>query len=284
MTYVDRVFVLLLGLLTVAVAGCASAPAQTIKEKTNLCTDPATYPRPVFDQSDLSAEQIASMFKNPADASELLNNLKLVVDQDLLVQPAFFDDAVLLKLFGASEIAWENPLTRAPGDPIEYGPWRIANIKSMHGGLSTATARVTVARRCVTWREPFPPFAYWPPITSNRGTMVVNVSSVDDIYVGAVKKVFGANPYESTYFSETEFDGAVTRSQPGALLYEYREKELASFSKHFVRFIPQQNRRERPQVSDSRRIYSDATRINSIDIQQDERDPSPHMPCQPCPE
>jgi hypothetical protein len=34
------------------------------------------------------------------------SNIKLLAERDLLVQSALFDDEVLLKVFGASEISW----------------------------------------------------------------------------------------------------------------------------------------------------------------------------------
>jgi hypothetical protein len=59
-----------------------------------------------------SAEDISGLFDRPSNVAQLLHNLKVAVDRRLLVQPAFDNDAVLMKVFAGSAIE------RPPSNPV----------------------------------------------------------------------------------------------------------------------------------------------------------------------
>jgi hypothetical protein len=48
------------------------------------------------------------MFESPQDISQLLRNLKVVADRGLLLQPAFYDEAILLKFFHGSKVTFSD--------------------------------------------------------------------------------------------------------------------------------------------------------------------------------
>jgi hypothetical protein len=56
----------------------------------------------------LRAREISAMFERPTSMGQLLHNIKIVVDADLLVQPHFFEQSVILKVFGASSVKWQS--------------------------------------------------------------------------------------------------------------------------------------------------------------------------------
>jgi hypothetical protein len=70
-------------------------------------------PDPGHDQQSgsISAKDISEQFDRPSNVAQLLHNLKTAVDRRLLVQPAFDNDEVLMKVFAGSAIE------RSPSGP-----------------------------------------------------------------------------------------------------------------------------------------------------------------------
>jgi hypothetical protein len=64
----------------------------------------ASSPMPQPPNEAYSTEQMSTLFERPGDVVQLLHNLKIAVDRDLLLQPAFDDDALLMKVFAGSAI------------------------------------------------------------------------------------------------------------------------------------------------------------------------------------
>src|SRR6185312_3885768 len=62
---------------------------------------------PHVPRQEYSAEQIRSLFRRPASFGELLRNLKVAVDDDLILQPAFNDDALLETFFAGVAVRRE---------------------------------------------------------------------------------------------------------------------------------------------------------------------------------
>jgi hypothetical protein len=52
-----------------------------------------------------SVTEIERMFRRPKSTEDLLRNMKLAFDRSLLVQPAFFDPAVLKEFFGGTTVS-----------------------------------------------------------------------------------------------------------------------------------------------------------------------------------
>jgi hypothetical protein len=246
--------------------------------KKNVCVDPDNYPPLAFDLPQLTASQILTLFNSPSTVRELLRNVRLVSERDLLVQSAFFEDDVLLKFFGASQITWENTqrgvVYSTPYPQSAIGPTRVAHVKALHGPLANVTVRVVSGLYCMGWRRiPFPPGNWWPPVTYSSGYMQIEVSSVEDLDVGMVKDVFGLDPAEAPYSSIEEFGGGV--SFPANLTYENaaKERRSAPFDVHKVEFIPQQTGNMRPvRPGSGRRVFADETKVIAINITQRERE------------
>jgi hypothetical protein len=60
-------------------------------------------------RTNLSGAAIAAMVERPQTVKQLLENMKIAVDRDLLVQKRFYDTAVLMRFFAATSIAWHKP-------------------------------------------------------------------------------------------------------------------------------------------------------------------------------
>jgi len=93
-------------LLCLSTVACLSAAAVTVhaenadaaSKHANACTRSSVgSPKP-------SVSQLEAMFNRPANAPDLLHNLKLAFDRDWLLQPSFYDDAILLKFFDGQRV------------------------------------------------------------------------------------------------------------------------------------------------------------------------------------
>ena len=65
-----------------------------------------------------SVTDLKAMAKQPNTVFELLQNLKLVWERDLLLQPAFFDESALEAFFGASRLTWGTTFSPDPGNGV----------------------------------------------------------------------------------------------------------------------------------------------------------------------
>ncbi len=54
----------------------------------------------------LQSAEFEKLYEQPASADALLQNLKVIVDADLLAQPTFFDDANIKRVFGVESVSW----------------------------------------------------------------------------------------------------------------------------------------------------------------------------------
>jgi hypothetical protein len=57
-------------------------------------------------ESPYSAASIAARVPNPMSVDQFLLNIRLALDKDFLLQPAFYDDTVLHKYFGGGAVEW----------------------------------------------------------------------------------------------------------------------------------------------------------------------------------
>lgn len=245
--------------------------ADTLK---HVCSDPAQYPQRAFNTSQLSAADIKVLIKSPTTARELLSNLQVLQTHDLLVQEAFFEDDVLMTFFGAKEVVWEateRPLTHL-NSPVAFGPNQLAHVRALKGGLSEITVRVISGRTCMGWHQmPFPPGAWWPPVTYHAGSIRIEISPPSLITVGLVRETFGPNPEEEESFFLEEFGGGV--SFPPRITYVDHQKTLESepFSNHSIQFIPDRPGNERPRPA-GKYLFPDETNVVAIEVVQRERD------------
>jgi hypothetical protein len=129
-----------------------------------------------------TAEKIAAMFKRPTNARELLQNLKIVVDRDLLLQPAFGENALLMKIFAGSAVKDEAPskydqtAARRVSVTIDDAHFPEMTV-SLHFGLANDGAQTGIT----------------PQRARRFGWIEMSVASVPGFDVREVRDVFGQN-------------------------------------------------------------------------------------------
>jgi hypothetical protein len=152
---------------------------------------PRAYPFPTD-----SAQQLAAMFRRPTGVTELLWNLKLVLDRHLLVQPAFFEDDVLLKLFGGTTVEWVEPGTPDVAGDWVIKPTRIARVTVAGGIFAGMKVNVGLNHKCLNRRiDPLHPGSYIPQHTYDAGYIRLRFEPIDGFTLGAVRRVFGPNSW-----------------------------------------------------------------------------------------
>jgi hypothetical protein len=250
----------------VFLAGCHVTTAR------NLCNDPTVIPRPALAAPVLSAAEIGELLVDPTGRDELLANIKLAAEKDLLIQPAFFEDAVLKKFFGASEVQWTITQPRHVYSTSTMGPVRHAHVSGMRGSLVGVTAEVQTFPTC-TGEFPqlvhAPPPEYKPPLIFVTSWAVVSTKSLQDLDVGSVREVFGASTEEQEGWCNDE--GFAAYCSANSLIYRDQEKlgtYPVPFGKHEVEFTPSRP----PTRSADRRTahFADDINIDLITVRQNE--------------
>ena len=159
------------------------------------CADLSAPPSPAYPMPAYTVPQMAALFEPPTDVPALLTNLKVVFDRHLLAQPSFFDDEVLLKVFGGTHVQWVPPGTPHMGDWV-IKPTRIARIQ-LRGLFSSMKTEVGLNHKCLAPKTPDvngnPPRA---PHTYDSGYIRLTFEPIEGFTVGAVRGVFEANLME----------------------------------------------------------------------------------------
>jgi hypothetical protein len=136
-----------------------------------------------------SAQEIGAMFKRPKDIEGLLWNLKLAWDKKLLVQPRFYDDQTLMRLFNATAIVWEMP----PADVSPDFTIKKATVtldRTLFAGVPLAVQWTHELAKA----QPHPekPGVLLAGYIQDTGGISMNVESLPGFTWGAVVRVFGS--------------------------------------------------------------------------------------------
>ena len=120
-------------LMTIYFAAIAFTALQTSAADRHACPDDDVLAR--YGQNELDTEQLTALANRPATISDLLRNLKVIFDQDLLVQPALFEEATLASIFDATVTQVE-----------DRGDSRTVHLRSASQDVVT---QATSRRKCV---------------------------------------------------------------------------------------------------------------------------------------
>ena len=158
------------------------------------CPTGAPEPAPAYPLPVHSANEIAALFTPPRTNAELLSNLKIVLEEQLLAQPAFFDDEVLRAAFNTSDIQWVKPGTPGVASERVTKPTRIARIRFDAGSrFAGFNVDVGVNHKCLGRRaHPFRPDAVIPAHTYDSGYIYIHPNGPATLTVGEVQRVFGS--------------------------------------------------------------------------------------------
>jgi hypothetical protein len=91
------------GWAALALSGIALAQTGSATSD-HLASDKPAFNPPPESLKQYSAKEINTMVERPTTVSQLLRNIKVVMDRDLLLQQGFFDDANLVKFFNGTHI------------------------------------------------------------------------------------------------------------------------------------------------------------------------------------
>ena len=90
--------------MAISLAACANQAAVN----TSTSVDPPSSSASSPTAATPAANPYAAMKPWPASANELLGNLKLAIDNDWLLQPAFYEEQNLRGFFGTREKVWDH--------------------------------------------------------------------------------------------------------------------------------------------------------------------------------
>ena len=165
-------------------------PSLTNPSIEHPCDSPSTYPPPAYTKPALSAAQLAAMFRRPTNVSAQLQNLKRVFDQDMLAQPAFYSDEVLLELFNTESVRWLDA-TEAGEDNI-IKPTRVARLTAHLDGHNSLEVSIGGNHKCLNER-PDPANAYkkLPAHTYDAGYVHIRLPETLKVTLDSIRALFG---------------------------------------------------------------------------------------------
>jgi hypothetical protein len=236
--------------------------ADSASKHPNACTRSGVGP------PKLSASQLEAMFSRPASGADLLRNLKLAFDQDWLLQPAFYDDAILLKFFDGQRVVWKKPdseVTKdATRDPVEV----TITAKAFEG------MTVSLLRSCSRVKGYDLPEGHVPPHLRPAGLVELQVASIADVTLSAVRNVFGREMKSYFDYGRGTDGGRYTPTIKGTLLYESPNEGHSpglGFKKRTAKFLvkrdPEAATRDRPGPLE----FSNSDLVKSLSIFVSER-------------
>jgi hypothetical protein len=171
-------------LMAAPIAGAAESPptggAPSSIDLPNKVTAPV-------DHHVYTTQEMVELFRRPESVPELLRNLQIAWANNLLAQPAFFDDASLMKVLNAKAKAWDKQIIDKSG---EY---------SRRSGIITLDARIfpnaivrVVSIHHVAKAQSSPAIhVNIPAYVEDMGAVEMNVESSPGFTWAAVKAAFG---------------------------------------------------------------------------------------------
>ena len=208
-----------------------------------------------------SAEQIAAQFQRPTGLVPLLENLKRTLERDLLLQPAFYEDSVLLKVFPAQSVTRTFP----PG---------------IHSEVSLVIVDPHFPHLSVSIREGEAPWDSSAPQAPRFATLKMSVAELPHFTVCTVTDVFGQHAVFSLDSGVTSHGVGYTAEGKGFVRYPYYSDESATpgppYSKRYlnkqiifgIKFEPDTIRTEPLLPTQLERIrYRDEVRDITINIE-----------------
>jgi len=171
-----------------------SNSARAASDPGKPCSGDASKPAPAYPLPAYTARDIAAMFEPPRTVANLLSNLKIVLDRQLLAQPAFFDDEVLRRVFNAIDVQWVRPGAAGAVSDRLVKPTRIAHVRLDEGGsFAGINVYAGVNHKCLDRRpHPLRTDAVIPAHTYDSGYLFIQVDGPIAITVDDVRGAFGS--------------------------------------------------------------------------------------------
>jgi hypothetical protein len=142
---------------------------------------------PPADYRAYTTQEMVELFQRPESVPELLRNLQIAWAKNLLAQPAFFDNASLMKVFNESAVEWDKQsidksgaysrrsgIIRLDTKIFPNTTVRVVSIHHVAKAQSSPALRVNI-----------------PAYVEDMGTIEMNVESLPNFTWVAVKAAFG---------------------------------------------------------------------------------------------
>lgn len=141
----------------------------------------------IQDQSFLSKSQISARLARPRSVQEFTRNLYIVWKDKLLVEPAFYDDLILMTCFDGTSLTWKDMLVDPTGDDSN----RVAELQLDSRLFPQTVVRVRLYRhKVLPTKKPQP---YFPSHQHYIGFLEFSVKGSKDFTWEDVTHVFGKN-------------------------------------------------------------------------------------------
>lgn len=188
-----------------------------------------------------SASQVTQLLQRPATAPTLLENLKVVWDKRLLLQPQFYDDSNLLRCFGGSSVRWvKRDGQNAPA--INDGKSATDNeptvsVRRAHATVSSTAfpaATIEVDRLHIEESASVVAGKHLRAYTEDKAQLVVHAATIQGLTWGAVKRAFGAGAEDAGLMIVYNAGTDRGRSQMGT---GSGQEKVAPHPKAFMRYL-----------------------------------------------
>ena len=139
----------------------------------------------IQDRSFLSKSQISAKLARPRSVQEFIRNLYIVWKDRLLVEPAFYDDLMLMTCFAGTSVTWKDMLVDPTGDESN----RVAELQLDPRLFPETIVRVRLYReKVLPTKKPQP---YFPLHQHYVGFLDMSVKGRKDFTWEDVTRVFG---------------------------------------------------------------------------------------------
>jgi hypothetical protein len=189
----------------------------------------------------------------PSTPKQLLQNLKNAWANDWLVQSSFYSDAILLKVFNAKAVAWDQE--SKPGEAPRSGNARLTIDSKVLPKMTVEIIRGAISK---------------PGDHDASGFVRVRFEASHGLTVGLVREIFGKESADELDVGMATDGHSYTPTSAGDLLYKSYEKErsTAIFWKNGVSFGV---RKTEPGLPAPGSRFIDSDQIEDIVLYQAER-------------
>jgi hypothetical protein len=168
--------------------------------------------------------RVGALYARPENVTEFLGNLQLAYDQELFIQPGFYDDANLEKFFAGSSVQW------GPPRPLRAPPNTARDIVISSDAPAFPRLTVSIERACLPkYRSASPQHPKIYALAYNA-RLELRVAAVPGFTVGATREVFGTRNWGGLVLDQLndEFGGPdrpAPHTYKGTLDYEDEQRE-----------------------------------------------------------
>lgn len=180
----------------------AAVGTRAAESASPVCTPTAVPVGRVY-----SVEEAVARFAKPSDLTGLMRNLKVALDENLLLQPAFYDARNLEKFFGGARVSPEQPQP-----PQLTGEWQ--GITTLTGTAAFGGLTARLQRTCESIDQ-----QGGTPRARLTGAARIDVAGLTDFSVARVRASLGketASYLDYGFHTNPKTKGRLVYARPGS--------------------------------------------------------------------